>query len=214
MTKLSDTQSIILSAAAQRADGNVLPLPGSLRGGAATKVVGALLARGLIREHVVDSPRKADAALNTVWRNLEPTAAACCSSSPPPAPTPSASSPRRCPTPSTRAPTPPASRPRARPRAPTRRRSRRPRSAGPAAEGGAHGRERRACAQDPRRHQAGAADRDAPPQGGRHHRADRRGHRLAAAHRARRLRRGAEEEARPDRHLGEGRGRERVYRIA
>ena len=71
MTKLSDTQSIILSAAAQRADGNVLPLPGSLRGGAATKVVGALLARGLIREHVVDSPRKADAAMNTIWRNLE-----------------------------------------------------------------------------------------------------------------------------------------------
>ena len=70
MTKLSDTQVIILSAAAQRADGNVLPLPGSLRGGAATKVVGALLARGLIREHVVDSPRKADAALNTIWRNL------------------------------------------------------------------------------------------------------------------------------------------------
>ena len=70
MTKLSDTQSIILSAAAQRADGNVLPLPGSLRGGAATKVVGALLARGLIREHVTDSPRKADAAMNTIWRNL------------------------------------------------------------------------------------------------------------------------------------------------
>ena len=41
MTKLSDTQSIILSAAAQRADGNVLPLPGSLRSGAAIKVVGA-----------------------------------------------------------------------------------------------------------------------------------------------------------------------------
>ena len=70
MTKLSDTQSIILSAAAQRADGNVLPLPGSLRGGAATKVVAALLARGLIREHIVDSPRKADAAMNTIWRNL------------------------------------------------------------------------------------------------------------------------------------------------
>ncbi len=70
MTKLSDTQSIILSAAAQRADGNVLPLPGSLRGGAATKVVGALLARGLIREHIIDSPRKADAAMNTIWRNL------------------------------------------------------------------------------------------------------------------------------------------------
>ena len=143
MTKLSDTQSIILSAAAQRADGNVLPLPGSLRGGAATKVVGALLARGLIREHVVDSPRKADAALNTIWRNLPSrTAAACSSSSPPPALRPSASSPRRCPTPSTRAPTRPASRPLARPRAPTRRRSRPRRSAGPAAEGGAHERGR------------------------------------------------------------------------
>ena len=41
-----------------------------LRGGAATKVVGALLARGLIREHIVDSPRKADPAINTIWRNL------------------------------------------------------------------------------------------------------------------------------------------------
>jgi hypothetical protein len=48
----------------------VLPLPGSLRGGAATTVVAATLARGLIREHIVDSPRKADAALNRVWRNL------------------------------------------------------------------------------------------------------------------------------------------------
>ena len=71
MTKLSDTQSIILSAAAQRTDGNVLPLPGSLRGGAATKVVAALLARGLIREQIIDSSRKADAAMNTVWRNLD-----------------------------------------------------------------------------------------------------------------------------------------------
>jgi hypothetical protein len=70
MTKLSDTQAILLSAAAQRPDGNLLPLPGSLRGGAATKVVAALLARGLIREHIVDSPRKADAAMNTIWRNL------------------------------------------------------------------------------------------------------------------------------------------------
>jgi hypothetical protein len=70
MSKLSDTQSIILSAATQRVDGNVLPLPGSLRGGAATKVVGALLTRGLIREQIIDSPRKADAAMNTIWRNL------------------------------------------------------------------------------------------------------------------------------------------------
>ena len=71
MTKLSDTQAILLAAAAQRKDGNVLPLPGSLRGGAATKVVGALLARGLIREEVSDSLTKADAALNTIWRNAD-----------------------------------------------------------------------------------------------------------------------------------------------
>jgi hypothetical protein len=70
MTKLSDTQAIILSAAAQRADGNVLPLPGSLRGGAAGKVVGALLSRGLVAERFTDSARKADAAMNTIWRNL------------------------------------------------------------------------------------------------------------------------------------------------
>jgi hypothetical protein len=69
MTQLSDTQIIILSAAAQRPDGNLLPLPGSLRGGAATKVVAALLARGLAAEHIVDSPRQADPTMNTIWRN-------------------------------------------------------------------------------------------------------------------------------------------------
>ena len=69
MTKLSDTQLLILSAAAQRDDRNVLPLPGSLRGGAATKVVGALLSRGLIAETATDSQTKADAALNRIWRN-------------------------------------------------------------------------------------------------------------------------------------------------
>ncbi|MBM9592946.1 DUF3489 domain-containing protein [Roseitranquillus sediminis] len=71
MTKLSDTQLLILSAAAQRDDRNVLPLPGSLRGGAATKVVGALLSRGLIAETATDSQTKADAALNRIWRNDE-----------------------------------------------------------------------------------------------------------------------------------------------
>ena len=69
MTKLSDTQLVILSAAAQREDRNVLPLPGSLRGGAATKVVAALLSRGLIAETATDSRTKADAALNRIWRN-------------------------------------------------------------------------------------------------------------------------------------------------
>ena len=69
MTKLSDTQLVILSNAAARPDRNVLPLPGSLRGGAATKVVGALLSRGLVAERIVETTTKADAALNRIWRN-------------------------------------------------------------------------------------------------------------------------------------------------
>ncbi|MEQ8639403.1 MAG: DUF3489 domain-containing protein [Alphaproteobacteria bacterium] len=71
MPKLSDTQLVILSAAAQRDDRNVLPLPGSLRGNAAAKVVGALLSRGLIAERVTDAQTKADPALNRIWRNDE-----------------------------------------------------------------------------------------------------------------------------------------------
>jgi Protein of unknown function (DUF3489) len=71
MTKLSDTQSILLTAAAQRHDGNLLPLPGSVRGGAATKVVAALLSRGFVAEIVMDDTRPADPALHTLWRNLE-----------------------------------------------------------------------------------------------------------------------------------------------
>jgi len=50
MTKLSDTQALILSAAAQREDRIALPLPESLRGGAAAKVVGAMLAKGFLEE--------------------------------------------------------------------------------------------------------------------------------------------------------------------
>ena len=152
MTKLSDTQSIILSAAAQRADGNVLPLPGSLRGGAATKVVGALLSRGLIREQITDSPRKADAAMNRVWRNLpEPdgrgvllfiTAAGVDAIGIEPEAVPyafnegtnSAGEPAAgAPTGADEAPVEPAPKRRGRP-----------------AEGRAHGRGRRACAEDPR----------------------------------------------------------------
>jgi Protein of unknown function (DUF3489) len=50
MTKLSDTQAVILSAAAQRDDGAVLPLPDTLKikGGAVNKVLGSLKAKGLI----------------------------------------------------------------------------------------------------------------------------------------------------------------------
>ncbi len=45
--KLTDTQTIILSAAAGRDDGSIHPLPKTLKGGAVTKVTGALLRRGL-----------------------------------------------------------------------------------------------------------------------------------------------------------------------
>lgn len=54
MTKLSDTQLVILSAAAKRADRIALPLPDSLRGGAAKKVIGALLAKGFLEEVEAD----------------------------------------------------------------------------------------------------------------------------------------------------------------
>jgi Protein of unknown function (DUF3489) len=51
MTKLSDTQLVILGAAAQRADLSVLPLPDGLKlkGGALSKVMDSLGNRGLIR---------------------------------------------------------------------------------------------------------------------------------------------------------------------
>ena len=50
MTRLSDTQLVILSAAAQRDDLSVLPLPDtlSLKGGAVDKVLTSLKAKGLI----------------------------------------------------------------------------------------------------------------------------------------------------------------------
>jgi hypothetical protein len=50
VTKLSDTQAVILSAASQRDDGAVLPLPETLKikGGAVDKVLGSLKAKGLI----------------------------------------------------------------------------------------------------------------------------------------------------------------------
>lgn len=50
MTKLSNTQIKTLTAAAQRSDRIVWPLPNTLRGGAAVKVVNAMLTKGLIEE--------------------------------------------------------------------------------------------------------------------------------------------------------------------
>lgn len=63
MTQLSDTQALILSAAAQRPGTLALPLPESLRGGAAAKVVGAMIAKGLLQEVDADI-RKSE----PVWR--------------------------------------------------------------------------------------------------------------------------------------------------
>ncbi len=48
--KLTDTQTAVLNAAANRHDGNIEPLPPNLRGGARTKVIEGLLARGLIAD--------------------------------------------------------------------------------------------------------------------------------------------------------------------
>jgi len=50
MTKLTDTQLVILTAACQRDGRRLLPLPERLKGGAATKVVDSLLAKGLAAE--------------------------------------------------------------------------------------------------------------------------------------------------------------------
>jgi hypothetical protein len=63
MTKLSGTQTIILSRAAQTEDRIALPLPDSLRGGDAAKVVGALIRKGFVEE--VDADLRADAP---IWR--------------------------------------------------------------------------------------------------------------------------------------------------
>jgi len=63
MTKLTDTQAVILSAASQRTDRFALPLPKSLKGGAAHKVVNALVEKGLLKE--VKANRK---MTDPVWR--------------------------------------------------------------------------------------------------------------------------------------------------
>ena len=50
MAQLSDTQLVVLSAASQRPDHSVYPLSVKLPGGAVAKVLGSLLAKGLIKE--------------------------------------------------------------------------------------------------------------------------------------------------------------------
>lgn len=63
MTQPSDTQALILSAAAQRPEHIALPLPESLRGGAAAKVVSAMMAKGFLKEVDADM-RKGE----PIWR--------------------------------------------------------------------------------------------------------------------------------------------------
>ena len=66
MTKLSDTQSVILSAAASRANRSLLPVPQSIRakGKVLERSLGALLKRGFAKERAA---RRAD----EVWRRGE-----------------------------------------------------------------------------------------------------------------------------------------------
>ena len=61
MTKLSDTQLIILGKACQRTDGAVYPLTTKLKGGAVTKVLSSLITKELLKE----ARAKRD---ETVWR--------------------------------------------------------------------------------------------------------------------------------------------------
>jgi len=56
MTKLTDTQPIVLTAAAGRDDGSILPLPKTIRGGTVAKVINALTAKGLVMRIVDDRP--------------------------------------------------------------------------------------------------------------------------------------------------------------
>ena len=69
--KLSDTQLVVLNAACQRDDRMVLPLPNTLKGGAVAKVVGSLLAKGLVAEipahQIAGGPIREDA----LWREGE-----------------------------------------------------------------------------------------------------------------------------------------------
>ncbi len=70
MTKLTDTQLIVLSAASRREDGNLHPLPASLKGGAANKVVDALIRKGLA-ERVTDERVAVDDLVRITPAGLE-----------------------------------------------------------------------------------------------------------------------------------------------
>lgn len=54
MSKLTETQTLILSRASQQDDRNALPLPDRLRGGAANKVIVPLIQKGFLDEVEAD----------------------------------------------------------------------------------------------------------------------------------------------------------------
>jgi hypothetical protein len=64
MTKLTDTQLIILGKACERPDGAAYPLTTKLKGGAVTKVLSSLITKGLLKE--VRAKRD-----ETIWRRDE-----------------------------------------------------------------------------------------------------------------------------------------------
>lgn len=65
MPKITDTQTIILSTAAQRADNLAMPLPKGLHGAAANKVITIMIGRGWLEEVDADL-RKGE----PLWREI------------------------------------------------------------------------------------------------------------------------------------------------
>lgn len=63
MPKLTDTQTIVLSAAAQRPDNIAMPLPKGLHGAAAKKAVAAMISHGWLEEVEADLRRN-----DPLWR--------------------------------------------------------------------------------------------------------------------------------------------------
>ncbi len=57
MTKLSDSQRILLSSATQRENGSLLPLPATVKpGGGTAKAIAALVRQGFAKEREADDP--------------------------------------------------------------------------------------------------------------------------------------------------------------
>lgn len=70
MSNLTDTQRFVLTAAAQRDDRSLHPLPANLKGGAAIKVVNALVTRGLA-ETTDDGERISEQGLAAIGIEVE-----------------------------------------------------------------------------------------------------------------------------------------------